>query len=102
LVFLPFVADATITVLRRVARGDHLFQAHRTHYYQRLHQMGPGHRGTLVFYAVLITGTSASALYTLAVAPDSGWSVMAAWVVAIGGLFAAIDYHWRSRRAEQE
>jgi UDP-N-acetylmuramyl pentapeptide phosphotransferase/UDP-N-acetylglucosamine-1-phosphate transferase len=102
LVFLPFAADATTTVVRRIARGDHLFEAHRTHYYQRLHQMGSGHRGTLLFYAVLIAGTSASALYTLAVAPGLGWSVMAAWIVAIGGLFAGIDYHWRRRGSEQE
>ena len=76
LVFLPFVADATVTVLRRLARGDHLFEAHRTHYYQRLHQMGSGHRGTLLFYGILIVGTSASALYTLAVAPGAGWPVL--------------------------
>ena len=77
LVFLPFVADATVTVLRRLARGDHLFEAHRTHYYQRLHRMGAGHRGTLLFYGVLIVGTSASALFTLAAAPGAGWWVLA-------------------------
>jgi len=102
LVFMPFAADATVTVLRRLARGDHLFEAHRTHYYQRLHQMGSGHRGTLLFYAVLIVGTSASALFTLAVAPGVGWSVTAAWMVAIGGVFAGIDYHWRRRTSEQQ
>jgi len=102
LVFLPFAADATVTVLRRWARGDRLFEAHRTHYYQRLHQMGSGHRGTLLFYAVLIVGTSASALFTLAVAPGVGWSVTAAWMIAIGGVFAGIDYHWRRRTSEQQ
>ena len=102
LVFLPFAADATVTVLRRLARGDHLFEAHRTHYYQRLHQMGSGHRGTLLFYAVLIVGTAASALFTLAVSPGFGWSVLAAWAVAIGVLFAGIDYHWRRRTSEQQ
>ena len=102
LVFLPFAADATVTVLRRLARGDHLFEAHRTHYYQRLHQMGSGHRGTLLFYAVLIVGTTASALATLAVAPGAGWSVLAAWIVAIGGIFAGIDYLWRRRTSEQQ
>ena len=102
LVFLPFAADATVTVLRRLARGDHLFEAHRTHYYQRLHQMGSGHRGTLLFYAVLIIGTSASALFTLAAVPGLGWPVLAAWIVAIGALFAAIDYHWRRRTSEQQ
>ena len=102
LVFLPFLADATVTVVRRFARGDHLFEAHRTHYYQRLHQMGSGHRGTLLFYAILIIGTSTSALFTLAVAPGAGWPVMAAWIVAIGGIFAGIDHHWRRRRSEQQ
>ena len=102
LVFLPFVADATLTVLRRLARGDHLFEAHRTHYYQRLHRMGSGHRGTLGFYGVLIVGTSASALFALAVAPAAGWYVLAAWIAAIGALFAGIDYHWRRRSPEQQ
>ena len=102
LVFLPFVADATVTVLRRFARGDHLFEAHRTHYYQRLHRMGPGHRGTLLFYGVLIVGTSASALFTLAVVPGAGWWMVAAWGLAIGALFAGIDYHWRRRSQEQQ
>lgn len=102
LVFLPFVADATVTVIRRVARGDHLFEAHRTHYYQRLHQMGSGHRGTLLFYGVLIIGTSVSALFTLAVAPDAGWVALAAWAGGIGALFAGIDYRWRRRLPEQQ
>jgi UDP-N-acetylmuramyl pentapeptide phosphotransferase/UDP-N-acetylglucosamine-1-phosphate transferase len=32
---LYFVADATITLLRRLARGDRPWQAHREHFYQR-------------------------------------------------------------------
>jgi len=100
LVFLPFAADATVTVLRRVARGDHLFEAHRTHYYQRLHQLGSGHRGTLLFYGILIIGTTASASYTLAVVPGAGWQVLAAWIAGIGVLFAGIDYLWR--KSEQQ
>ncbi|MDH5246880.1 MAG: glycosyltransferase family 4 protein [Betaproteobacteria bacterium] len=101
LVFLPFVADATMTVLRRIARGDHLFEAHRTHYYQRLHRMGPGHRGTLLFYGALIAGTATSASVTLAAAAGSGWWVLGAWTVAIGVFFAGIDYHWCRRSPEE-
>jgi UDP-N-acetylmuramyl pentapeptide phosphotransferase/UDP-N-acetylglucosamine-1-phosphate transferase len=102
LVFLPFVADATLTVLRRLVRGDHLFEAHRTHYYQRLHRMGPGHRGTLLFYGALILGTTSSASFTLAAAPGSGWWVLAAWSAAVGALFAGIDYHWRRRSPKDQ
>jgi UDP-N-acetylmuramyl pentapeptide phosphotransferase/UDP-N-acetylglucosamine-1-phosphate transferase len=95
LVFLPFVADTTVTMIRRIARGEHLFEPHKTHYYQRLHRMGAGHAGTLLFYGVLIAGTSASALFTLTSGPAAGWRVLGAWTAAIGVLFAGIDYHWR-------
>jgi len=95
LVFLPFVADATLTVIRRLANGEHVFEAHKTHYYQRLHRMGAGHAGTFLFYVVLIAGTSASALFTLATDPAAGWWVLGSWASAIGVLFAGIDYHWR-------
>lgn len=97
LVFLPFIADATVTVIRRIAAGEHVFEAHNGHYYQRLHRMGLGHEGTLLFFGVLIVGTTASALFTLATAPDAGWRVFGAWVLVIGVLFAGIDYHWRGR-----
>lgn len=98
LVFLPFIADATVTVIRRIASGEHVFEAHKTHYYQRLHRMGAGHRGTLLFYSVLMIGTAASALYVLAVAPDAGGWLLGGWAAAIGVLFAGIDYHWGKRR----
>ncbi len=95
LVFLPFIADTLVTMIRRVAAGENLFQAHKTHYYQRLHRMGAGHAGTFLFYGVLVAGTSASAYFALATGPAAGWQVLGAWAVAIGGLFAGIDYHWR-------
>jgi len=95
LVFLPFIADTLVTMVRRIVAGENLFRAHKTHYYQRLHRMGAGHAGTLVFYGVLVAGTCASALFALATGPATGWRVLGAWVVAIGVLFAGIDYHWR-------
>jgi UDP-N-acetylmuramyl pentapeptide phosphotransferase/UDP-N-acetylglucosamine-1-phosphate transferase len=102
LAFLPFIADATVTMGRRVMRGDHLFEAHRTHYYQKLHRMGPGHRGTLALYGLLIVGTSASALVVLGVAPGMGWWALAVWTTTLGVLFAGIDYHWRRRGPEEQ
>jgi UDP-N-acetylmuramyl pentapeptide phosphotransferase/UDP-N-acetylglucosamine-1-phosphate transferase len=102
LVFLPFIADASVTIARRAARGDHLFEAHRTHYYQRLHRMGAGHRGTLAMYGLLIVGTSASALSMLALAPDMGWWALVAWMTTLGALFAGIDYRWRRRGPEEQ
>ena len=38
-----FLADATITLLRRLFRGAQVWQAHREHFYQRAVQRGLGH-----------------------------------------------------------
>jgi len=38
-----FLADATLTLLRRLARGERVWQAHRQHFYQRAVQGGLGH-----------------------------------------------------------
>lgn len=42
--FGPFVADATVTLGRRLAAGESLTSAHRNHYYQRLVLAGWSHR----------------------------------------------------------
>ena len=55
LVFSPFIADASVTLVRRLLRGEKIWQAHKTHYYQKLVQAGWGHRKTvLVEYAIMI------------------------------------------------
>lgn len=41
---LYYLADATITLMRRTLRGDKFWQAHREHFYQRAHQAGLSHR----------------------------------------------------------
>jgi UDP-N-acetylmuramyl pentapeptide phosphotransferase/UDP-N-acetylglucosamine-1-phosphate transferase len=40
---LYFLADATITLLRRLLRGERIWQPHRQHFYQRAVQHGLGH-----------------------------------------------------------
>jgi len=40
---LYYLADATITLLRRAARGARVWQAHREHFYQRAVQGGASH-----------------------------------------------------------
>ena len=95
LVFLPFIADATLTLLRRATRRERVWEGHRSHYYQRLHQLGAGHAGTLAVYVTLMLGTGATALACLMVAPGAGPWALALWGVVVIMLFAAIDYHWR-------
>ena len=94
LVFLPFIADATLTLARRLLSGATVWRAHRDHVYQRLVRMGLGHRGTLAVYAGLMCGTGASALTALLRAPATGPSVLGIWVVVLLLYYTGIGYHW--------
>jgi UDP-N-acetylmuramyl pentapeptide phosphotransferase/UDP-N-acetylglucosamine-1-phosphate transferase len=62
LVFGPFIADATITLLRRLIRGERVWQAHRDHYYQRMVVMGLGHRDTAWLGYLLMAACAGAAL----------------------------------------
>jgi UDP-GlcNAc:undecaprenyl-phosphate/decaprenyl-phosphate GlcNAc-1-phosphate transferase len=101
LVFLPFIADATATLLRRIVRGDRVAAAHRDHYYQRLNQLGAGHTGTLSLYAALMVGTGATALVCLLAFPRWGGVALALWCAVCSIVFAAIGYHWRKNPIEK-
>ncbi len=97
LVFLPFIADATLTLIRRARRRERLWEGHRGHFYQRLHQLGAGHGGTLAVYVATMLGSAATALVCRVRAPDMGWWALAAWIAVVCTLFATIDYHWRKK-----
>jgi UDP-N-acetylmuramyl pentapeptide phosphotransferase/UDP-N-acetylglucosamine-1-phosphate transferase len=97
LVFLPFVADASVTLVLRLLRGATIWQAHREHFYQKLVQLGFGHRGTLMLYGALMLGIAASALLALARAPSSGPALLALWSTVMALLFGAIGHYWQMR-----
>ncbi len=50
LVGFPLMGDALLCVLRRLAAGQRIFQAHRLHLYQRLHQAGWTHARVALLY----------------------------------------------------
>ena len=65
LIFLPFWLDATITLLRRIARGECFWEAHREHFYQRAVLAGVPVRRVLFMEIGLMLLTSSLAI--------SGW-----------------------------
>ncbi|MCC7326975.1 MAG: glycosyl transferase [Burkholderiales bacterium] len=95
LVFLPFIADATVTLVRRALAGERFWEGHKSHYYQRLHRMGAGHMGTLAVFGALATGTAGTAVLCASSRPEWGAAALAVWCTICALLFAAIDYHWR-------
>jgi UDP-N-acetylmuramyl pentapeptide phosphotransferase/UDP-N-acetylglucosamine-1-phosphate transferase len=46
IIALYYLADATITLLKRARRGERVWQAHREHFYQRSTQLGRSHART--------------------------------------------------------
>ena len=67
LVFGSFLYDAGFTMLRRLRRGEKLYEAHRSHLYQRLVIAGQSHRRvSLTYYAMSTMLGGAGLLYTFA------------------------------------
>jgi UDP-N-acetylmuramyl pentapeptide phosphotransferase/UDP-N-acetylglucosamine-1-phosphate transferase len=90
---LYYLVDATVTLLRRIARGERFWQAHRSHFYQRALAPDNDHRAVL---ALIIGGNLALLLLAL-VAVSWPWTALAVAVLAVASLLAQLAR--RSRRA---
>ena len=99
LVFSPFIVDASVTLMRRALQGEKIWQAHRSHYYQRVVLLGASHRQlALAAYALMLS--MAALAFTILFLPQH-----AAWLLILSTapyllLFPAIDFRWRRSRNE--
>ena len=99
LVFGPFNADATVTFLRRLARRETVWEAHKEHYYQRIVRMGLGHRSAaLIGYAVMCA-CAAFALLGRAQSPGLQLGAFAAGAALLGAAALWVDVQWSRRGA---
>lgn len=96
LVFSPFTADATFTLIKRVRRGEKLSQAHRSHYYQRLVQMGWGHRDTAIAEYVLMFIAGASAIGGTSLQGLNLLGFLIIWGVIYLALAMWVDRRWHT------
>ncbi len=90
LVFAPFVVDATLTLARRTLKGKRIWEAHRSHYYQRLVQAGWSHRRTVLWEYGLMFLCSVCALLAFSSSTGEQWlivsGVLGACLAAIAGV----------------
>jgi len=86
LIFSPFVIDATVTIARRLLRGEKIWQAHRSHYYQRLVLAGWSHKRTALFEYLLMFCCGVTAILAGQAAEINLWVLLGVW----GGLYVAI------------
>jgi UDP-GlcNAc:undecaprenyl-phosphate GlcNAc-1-phosphate transferase len=93
LVFSPFIVDASVTLTRRGLRGEKIWQAHRSHYYQRVVLLGASHRQLAwAAYALMLAG--AALAFTLRILPQH-----TAWLLILSAamyllIFLTIDRRW--------
>jgi UDP-N-acetylmuramyl pentapeptide phosphotransferase/UDP-N-acetylglucosamine-1-phosphate transferase len=94
MVFSPFIVDASVTLLKRLVRGKKVWQAHREHYYQRLVQMGWGHRNTALLEYGLMSGVGISAWWMLTLGSLSRIVLALVWLTVYFALMRVVDIRW--------
>ena len=82
----PLLADACLCVLRRLFTGQSVFQAHRLHLFQRLHQAGWSHARVSFIYVM-----ATALLAVVMLAGGWSWTFIVATAEVLFGLW--LDQH---------
>lgn len=99
LVFSPFIADASVTLVRRALRGEKVWQAHRSHYYQRVVLLGASHRQlALAAYMLMLTMVALAFVFWLQ-PRHTAWVLILSVAIYLL-IFMAIDRRWYKARNE--
>ncbi|AYZ67548.1 glycosyltransferase family 4 protein [Burkholderia multivorans] len=102
MVFSPFIADASVTLLRRLLRGEKFWQAHREHYYQRMVRSGIDHGRTAAYwYLIMLTGIVV-ALWALSRPEFQQWLLFVAWYGVLACIGVLIDMRWHRIQSAAE
>ncbi len=90
LIFSPFVVDASVTLLRRLVRGERIWEAHKSHYYQRLVQIGWGHKKTVLYSYALMLMCAVSSYFAIQFGSITQLLTIAAWIIIYISIIIAI------------
>ena len=77
-----FLVDAGLTLLRRFARGEKVWQAHREHLYQRAIAHGASHGQVCLAYAAWTGVAIALAAWLVPMGTAVAWSVTLGWLIS--------------------
>jgi UDP-GlcNAc:undecaprenyl-phosphate GlcNAc-1-phosphate transferase len=96
LLFSPFIVDATVTLTKRLLRGERVWEAHREHYYQKLVRMGKGHRRTALAEYVIMAACAISALWGVRQTALVQTLLLLFWAMIYVLIMMHIDRQWRN------
>jgi UDP-N-acetylmuramyl pentapeptide phosphotransferase/UDP-N-acetylglucosamine-1-phosphate transferase len=94
----PFVFDTAFTLLRRIRLGEDVFQAHRSHLYQRLVRAGASQPATAILYICLSTAGGMTAIALERRGSGTADAVGRAFPVLAVALWALVALRERARR----
>jgi UDP-N-acetylmuramyl pentapeptide phosphotransferase/UDP-N-acetylglucosamine-1-phosphate transferase len=94
----PFVLDGALTILRRALRHENVFEAHRSHLYQRLVIAGQSHRQVTRQYRLLMLLGGVCGVIYYAGSPEE----MALALLVMVGAFAMYAAHVSRVQAQKE
>jgi Fuc2NAc and GlcNAc transferase len=83
---LPLVGDAIYTLTRRALRQENIFQAHRSHLYQRLNQAGWNHASVASLYI------ATTLLVAVSLATWGGFGACLSLLAAVFGILQVESY----------
>jgi UDP-GlcNAc:undecaprenyl-phosphate/decaprenyl-phosphate GlcNAc-1-phosphate transferase len=95
--FAPFIVDASATLALRALRGEELWRAHRSHYYQRLVLTGWSHRRLAVAEYGLMLVSGGAALLASHQSGTPQVLILAALAVLYVLTGLTVDRRWRGR-----
>jgi UDP-N-acetylmuramyl pentapeptide phosphotransferase/UDP-N-acetylglucosamine-1-phosphate transferase len=99
-VFSPFILDATVTLLKRLLRGERVWQAHHDHYYQRLVRMGWSHRRLALCEYALMAVCGVFAALLLNCAEQLRYFGLLIWVSLYAVAMIMVDICWKKYQSQ--
>ncbi|MCA8503916.1 glycosyltransferase family 4 protein [Burkholderia multivorans] len=102
LVFSPFIADASVTLLRRMLRGEQFWRAHREHYYQRMVRSGVGHGRTAIYWYLIMLAGIIVAMWAKGRPEPQQWLSFFVWYGVLACIGLVIDMRWRRFQSAAE
>jgi UDP-N-acetylmuramyl pentapeptide phosphotransferase/UDP-N-acetylglucosamine-1-phosphate transferase len=96
LVVWPFIGDGLLTFFRRALRGERVWQAHRSHLYQRLVQTGWSHARVSLLYGGWCVVSALAGFVWLRQAPGAALVATATPMLTLVGMFAFVS--WRDKQ----
>lgn len=95
IVFSSFIMDATVTLFKRLLRGEKVWEAHREHYYQRVIQMGWSHQKTALLEYGMMTISGIVALLSLHLSLLYAALLLFAFFSMMFFIMYLVDVKWR-------